>query len=1060
MKILRLTFSGVRSYPGTCTIDFTGKTLVGILGDTGAGKTSILESITAALYGRCSWTDRVAQLRSEDCPVMTAELAFSVEGREWTVRRVFHETRPTQARLTDPDGKHTDGVRAVDDAVKALIGIDYITFKSSVLVPQGRFDELLNAGDADRTRILKSLFGVDELQRVRQLAGDAAIRLKDLISQAQQQDARLHDDPRAQAQAAHERHQKAFQGAADLKDRLAQLRRLQTEAARAQQHARLSSEAAAALAEHRVTDSGRTTAAAQQAQDELRRLQEANTQAESAARADLEAITAERDAARAAGLAPEDLAASAQALTDMPGRIASLSEQTTAHARLLTELADEEESLAQRAGELEAAEQNIGRLRAQVQDADKQAADAEEVLRKLAALVRDTGEAASALAQQRCDQTTTQNELTALRQAPVGTSLEEAEAALQRAQSTLDGIRRQEAAHTAGEGLTGGDSCPVCARELPADYQVPQPQDAESLARAKTAVEKASAALAGAQQEHTRYTHELERLQLAQDKHQRQVQEATGRFESALPPVREQAEQLAVRSAHPEPAVYAKDFEGAVAAALSQMAGSAPPTAAEREELVDALLRNARERVAQLQEIAGGGRSELAQAEGKLGADHASLKTATQAAHKARTQARRTTEHLETEQRGLLASLSALPEPVRGHLSPLSALPTADRLEAAAEAVRREQSRQEELTGRHEELQNQVQSLLAERGKLAERQRHEVTEPLHRLESQLQRWADTSARAAALVDEAQRPTLPTPVASADPVAMQQYAAVLETVTSLLLAALDGQDTTARAAVAELTTQLSAHAGAVAAAYPGTAILQVSVETDPLDSTLLDGLSSHAGTLRSEAEHARKDEEQALSQIPYKERLAAAIAAGQRQLAALQAVRDHLTDGKFLGHLTDLRTRALLAHGSELLQQLSGGRLGFAADFDIVNLASHASRSSRTLSGGETFQASLALALALMEMHGRNGTRLESLFLDEGFGTLDTASLESALQVLRTHVGADKLLAVISHLRPVAETVHDVLWVEKDHRGSRARWLSAAERDTLIREDLHNLADLA
>jgi exonuclease SbcC len=47
-----------------------------------------------------------------------------------------------------------------------------------------------------------------------------------------------------------------------------------------------------------------------------------------------------------------------------------------------------------------------------------------------------------------------------------------------------------------------------------------------------------------------------------------------------------------------------------------------------------------------------------------------------------------------------------------------------------------------------------------------------------------------------------------------------------------------------------------------------------------------------------------------------------------------------------------------------------------------------------------------------------------------------------------------------HLRPVAETLHDVLWVEKDHRGSQARWLSAPERDSLVREDLHNLADLA
>jgi exonuclease SbcC len=39
-------------------------------------------------------------------------------------------------------------------------------------------------------------------------------------------------------------------------------------------------------------------------------------------------------------------------------------------------------------------------------------------------------------------------------------------------------------------------------------------------------------------------------------------------------------------------------------------------------------------------------------------------------------------------------------------------------------------------------------------------------------------------------------------------------------------------------------------------------------------------------------------------------------------------------------------------------------------------------------------------------------------------------------------------------------VHDVLWVEKDHRGSHARWLDAPERDRLVRDDLHNLAELA
>ncbi|WP_069885931.1 AAA family ATPase [Streptomyces luteocolor] len=1059
MKIVRLTFSGVRSYPDTCEIDFTGKTLVGILGDTGAGKTSILEAIAVALYGKCSFTDRVAQLRSDDCASMMVDLEFRVDGQEWRVHRVFPKGRATQARLTHPDGRHTDGARAVDEAVRALLGIDYLTFKSSVLIPQGSFDELLNARDADRTRILKSLFGVDELQRVRVLAEEAVSRLKDLIGKAQQAGARLHDDPAAEARSARERHEQAARGAEDLSGRLGALRQLQTNAAQASQQARRSTDAAAALTGRRVTDHGLITASIRQAQDDLQQLQETNADAETTVQAGLTAVTDEQEKAASAGLAPDALAAAAQVLNDLPGRLTALAEEKTAHAQSLAELEEEEERLARRAGELEGAEEHLAKLRGQAQDADEEAAAAAEALNTLTTAARQAGEAAGALAQQRAGHALTSSKLTALVQAPPRSDVEQARITVLKTQDVLDGIRRREAAHTAGDGLSAGDDCPVCDRLLPEGYQPPQPHDADALTQAMAAVEGASAELSNAEQEQARHTHEVEALQRALTEHEQQVTDAAARLEDCLPALREQALKLASASAHPQPAVYAKELEDTAVAALSRMAGGEPPTAAEREEVTSSLLEGARGRVVQLEEAADASRDELVRAKAELSAEHASLTAATQATGKTRAQAARRSERLQSEQRGLLANLSALPAPIRAVLPLPPELPTADRLEAATEAVRHEQGRQQKLAERLEQLRTRAQLLLGERSELVERRRHEVTEPLHRLEARLQRWADGADDAAALVEESERPVLPSRSAASGPEAAAEFAVALETAAALLLAALDAHQTAADAATAELTMQLAAHAEGVAGAYPGTAVLQVTGETDPLDPTLLDGLSSQVGTLRGEAAHALHDTEQATSQIPHKERLAAALTAGERQLAAWQAVSSHLTDGKFLGHLTDLRTRALLAHGSELLQQLSGGRLGFAADFDIVSLTSHARRSSRTLSGGETFQASLALSLALMEMHGRSGTRLESLFLDEGFGTLDTARLDSALQLLRTHVGTDKLLTVISHLRPVAETVHDVLWVTKDHRGSQARWLTAAQRDSLVREGLHNLADL-
>lgn len=1060
MKIVRLTFSGVRSYPDSCEIDFTGKTLVGILGDTGAGKTSILEAITVALYGRCSFTDQAAQLRSDDCQAMSVDLVFRVDGREWRVHRVFHATRGTQARLTDPDGKHTDGARAVDAAVRTLLGIDYITFRSSVLVPQGRFGDLLNARDAERARILKSLFGVDELQRVRQLADGAVGRIKDLISQARQEDARLLTDPGAQAQTDRERYEQAALGAAELNDRLAELRQLQTEAAQTSQHARLSVKAAGELTERRVTGYGRTTAVIRQTQDELQQLQEANAAAEATAQGGLTAVAAEQEKAVAAGLALDTLAAAAQVLGDMPGRLSSLSEGQAAHAQFLAELTTEEEALARRADELENAEKHIVELRGQAQDTDEDAAAADAVLQVLTTAVRHAGEAAGVLAQQRANLTTTSSKLSALMQAPPDSDPEKAQAAVAEAQGVLDGIRRREAAHTAGSGLGPGDGCSVCARPLPEGYQPPQPQDGNALGQAAAAVDKASATLSSAEQEHARHTHEVEGLQRTLQEHEQQVEEAAAQLQASLPAVREQALELASRTEHPQPTVFAKELENTVATALARMADGAQPTAIEREVLTGVLLQVARSRVVQLQEAADASGSELAREEAQLDAERTSLKNATQASGKAREQAGKRSEHLKNEQRSLLASLSAVPEPVQVVLPRPPQLPTADHLAAAAEAVRHEQSRQQDLAERQEHLRTYVQKLLTERSELAERRQREIADPLQQLEARLQRWADSAGSAAALVEESERPVLPSPAAASDPAAAEEYATALETASTLLLTALDGHDTAARVAMAELTTRHSAHAHEVADTYPGTAMLQMTGKTDPLGSTLLDGMSSQAGMLRSEAEHALSDAQKAESQISHKEQLADALAAGERQLAAWSAVSTHMTDGKFLGHLTDLRTRTLLAHGSQLLQQLSGGRLGFADDFDIVSLTSHTRRSSRTLSGGETFQASLALSLALMEMHGRNGTRVESLFLDEGFGTLDSASLDSALQVLRTHVGTDTLLAVISHLRPVAETVHDVLWVEKNHRGSQARWLSSPERDSLVRDDLHNLAELA
>jgi exonuclease SbcC len=106
------------------------------------------------------------------------------------------------------------------------------------------------------------------------------------------------------------------------------------------------------------------------------------------------------------------------------------------------------------------------------------------------------------------------------------------------------------------------------------------------------------------------------------------------------------------------------------------------------------------------------------------------------------------------------------------------------------------------------------------------------------------------------------------------------------------------------------------------------------------------------------------------------------------------------------------------------------------------------RSVKTLSGGETFLASLALALALAERLPELGaaarpTRLDSLFLDEGFGTLDEASLEAVADALdRLHLegdgsaGSGRMIGVITHRPELAERMPSRIRVIKSQDGSR------------------------
>ncbi|MER2541149.1 MAG: SbcC/MukB-like Walker B domain-containing protein, partial [Azonexus sp.] len=132
-------------------------------------------------------------------------------------------------------------------------------------------------------------------------------------------------------------------------------------------------------------------------------------------------------------------------------------------------------------------------------------------------------------------------------------------------------------------------------------------------------------------------------------------------------------------------------------------------------------------------------------------------------------------------------------------------------------------------------------------------------------------------------------------------------------------------------------------------------------------------------------------------------------------------------GLTLDHLLHLANRHLARlHGRYLLRRKSTGEL----ELDIIDSwQGDAARDTRTLSGGESFLVSLALALALSDLVSHK-TSIDSLFLDEGFGTLDADTLEIALTALDSLNASGKMIGIISHVEGLKERIPAQIKVDK------------------------------
>jgi DNA repair protein SbcC/Rad50 len=213
--------------------------------------------------------------------------------------------------------------------------------------------------------------------------------------------------------------------------------------------------------------------------------------------------------------------------------------------------------------------------------------------------------------------------------------------------------------------------------------------------------------------------------------------------------------------------------------------------------------------------------------------------------------------------------------------------------------------------------------------------------------------------------------------------------------------------------------------------------------------LLEAVRKTARDLVAEAASAATDAERLAERLAEKEALTKDVRALSEQAGVYQSLGSELRADRLINFLQGEALELLAEAGSERLLFLSQDRYRLAFDQDEFYVEDRQNgderRSVRTLSGGETFLASLALALALAEqipaVAVTQRAALQSLFIDEGFGALDSESLEVATEALSRLGGHDRMVGVITHVSELAEKMPVRVVVERLPTGSRLEVVS-------------------
>ena len=1019
MRPVRLVLENFASFRGEpVELDFSTLELFAIAGPTGAGKSTLLDAMFFALYGAVPRLGKRAnEIISLGADRMSVMFDFRVDGISYRVSRQARRRRnaaaTAQLERLDPDGSvhsPTNGVRDVNDEVERILGLSYDAFTQAVILPQGEFQKFLKSEPRERRELLSKILRLEIYRRMQQLASN---RRDAVFQTVDERERRLTEDYAHVTPSALE----ALRGRgealdADVETRSETLR--QTEATR--DLARTMRAKTRELERHRARDAelraDETRIRAQQLRiDAARRaapvipqVKAAQTVEQRATEAKLAAEAATASAAEAEvahQLAQERVAEATRAAEELRAldeRIVALDRvigRMQPQPGLAAELDDirkqrlaAERGLKQAQGELRQAEQDLASAQAQLKKADEQVSAVNfdraqfELLdgaRENISQIFDWVRAAdAAVAEVGAAESRLHDKKQAL--ARLTAAAEEARREETEATRNLAELQRRaiDARHLASAALLRaelrhGEPCPVCEHPVTAH---PSPLPTPALDTLQKQLAQAQRAEMSARQ--------------AADVARREEAGARAAAET-------EQTGLDERHKHENEAVQSLGF---ARSALTERVQERLTLTRERtvEEQAKAAYRAAAE-ARDKHEAAGAARDQAGR----------TAQQAQQARETAKTAATRQEDRVkELDERvaGLSRQIAEIDAEVRNVTT--SADPAAER----ANLHRRR-------TGIDAALRT---------SKDAEAQTAST------LSAADARRGDRAKALAQALDDAKTARAATAAAIA--------AAGFADAAEVLDVELDA------AARQEIERAVAAFRDELALAAAQIKTLTAELDGDEVSQQRLDEAEAKAAESRDSLSTAVKERAVVDQQIRHLSEAIQRADALRAQLdelhakhAVYQTLAHDLRSDRFQAFLLEETFSELVAGASDRLWELTKRyRLDWQNDAFYVLDHDNArqTRSADTLSGGETFLASLALALQLSDQvqKAAGATPLDSLFIDEGFGTLDSETLDAAAAAIESLPVGGRMVGIITHIEELSLRLPARVRVGKTASGSR------------------------